>query len=293
LKNQQKNISQFNISPLATAGVHIVNMQNEIREEHDISKPHRDDHFLLMLATSGYFKLNIDFKEVSFSELTLLCVFPQQVHHIIEVHKPEGWIISFDPALIDEEIKQLFERRFHSLVYLEPKSDFYLYLTTLLHLIEKSQAGIVNKYSQKFIHSLLTAFINSVASNLIFTSNEENIHENRSTVIKDAFSQLLKQHYKTWKQPAQYASELAISVAHLNDTVKALTGSPVSVHIQQASILEAKRQLYYTNKSVKEIGYEVGYDEPVYFGKLFKKITNLTPLAFRQQFRDQDYHSQR
>jgi len=202
LKNQQKNITQFNISPRATAGVHLVNMQNEIREEHDISKPHRDDHFLLMLATSGHFKLNIDFKEVAFSDLTLLCVFPQQVHYIIEVQKPRGWIISFDPSVIDEEIKQLFERRFHSPILLEPESDFYLHAVTLLDLIEKSQSTIVNKYGHKSIHSLLTAFLNSIASNLIFTSDMENTHENRSTIIKDAFNQLLKQHYKTWKQPA-------------------------------------------------------------------------------------------
>lgn len=125
-----------------------------------------------------------------------------------------------------------------------------------------------------------------IASNFISTSPIENTTENRGSILRDAFNQLLKKYYKTWKQPAQYASELAISVAHLNDTVKELTGYPVSIHIQQASILEAKRQLYFTNKSVKEIGYEVGYDEPVYFGKLFKKITNLTPLAFRQKFRD-------
>ncbi|MCF2443969.1 AraC family transcriptional regulator [Dyadobacter sp. CY345] len=286
MKNEQKNISHFNISPLANAGVHVVNMQNEIREEHNISKPHRDNHFLIMLANGGNFKLSIDFKEVSFSELTLLCVFPEQIHHIIEVQKPNGWIISFDPAVVDIEVKELFELRFHSPMFLEPQSDFYLHLTTLLNLIEKSQATIVNKYSSKSIHSLLTAFLYSIACNLIFTSATDNTNQNRSTIIKDTFNQLLKQHYKTWKQPAQYASELAISVSHLNDTVKALTGSSVSIHIQQASILEAKRQLYYTSKSVKEISYEVGYDEPVYFGKLFKKITNLTPLEFRQQFRD-------
>jgi AraC family transcriptional activator of pobA len=286
LKDQQKNISQFDISPLAKAGIRILNMQDEIREEHDISKPHRDNHFLLMLATSGQFKLNIDFKEVAFSEPALLCVFPEQVHHIIEAWKPKGWIISFDPAVMDEEIKQLFESKFHNPILLEPETDFYLSSVALLNLIEKSQLATINKYSNKTIQSLLSALLNLVASNLIFTSPIGSINENRSTIIKDAFNQLLKQHYKTWKQPTQYASELAVSVAHLNDTVKALTGSPVSVHIQQASILEAKRQLYFTNKSVKEIGYEVGYDEPVYFGKLFKKITDLTPLAFRQQFRD-------
>ncbi len=286
MKNQQKNILQFDLSPLAKAGVHIVNMQNEEQEEHDISKPHRDNHYLLMLAISGDFKLNIDFKEVAFSEPTLFCVFPEQVHHITEAKNPKGWIISFDPSVIDEEIRQLFESKFHAPISLDPQSDFYLQSFTLLTVIENLQSNVVNKYSNKTIHSMFTAFLNSIASNIVFTNFVKNITENRGTTIKDAFNHLLKKHYKTWKQPAQYASELAISVAHLNDTIKALTGNPVSIHIQQGSILEAKRQLYFTNKSVKEIAYEMGYDEPVYFGKLFKKITNLTPLAFRQQFRD-------
>jgi AraC family transcriptional regulator, transcriptional activator of pobA len=83
-----------------------------------------------------------------------------------------------------------------------------------------------------------------------------------------------------------YASALSITVSHLNDTIKELTNFPVSIHIQNASILEAKRLLYFSDNSIKEIGYEIGYDDAVYFGKLFKKITSLTPLQFRQQFRD-------
>jgi AraC family transcriptional activator of pobA len=286
LKHTQKNIAEYLLSPLAKGGIHIVNMQNEIREEHDISEPHRDNHFLLMFATSGHFTLNIDFKEVSFSEPTLFCVFPEQVHHIIEVKRPKGWIISFDPSLIDEEIKQLFESKFSAPKAVAPQSDFYLQSFTFFNLLENLQSKSANKYIYKSIHSLLTAFLNSVANNIIVTSPIEKINETRGRIIKDTFYQLLKQNYKNWKQPSQYASALAISVAHLNDTVKALTGNSVSTHIQQTSILEAKRQLYFTNKSVKEIAYDLGYDEPVYFGKLFKKLTNHTPLAFRQQFRD-------
>ena len=286
MKKRQKNISQFELSPLAKAGIHIMSMQDEIREEHDISKPHRDNHFLLMLATSGSFKLNIDFKEFSFADPTLLCIFPEQVHHIIEVNNPKGWIVSVDPALIDQDIQQCFESKFQNIIMLAPDSNFYQTLRSLIHLIEKFQAAAVDKYRKRALHSLLQAFLNAIASYHISASVIARADESRSSIIKDDFCQLLKLHYKTWKQPAQYAPELAISVAHLNDTIKALTGISVSLHIQQASILEAKRQLYYTNKSVKEIGYELGYEEPVYFGKLFKKTTKLSPLAFRQQFRD-------
>lgn len=285
MKTLQKNILQFELSAMSKAGIYIVNMQNEEQEGHDILKPHRDNHFLLMFAISGHFKLNIDFKEVEFSTPTFLCVFPGQVHNIIEAKNPKGWIISFDPTLVDEEIRQLFEIKFHKPILLEQQSDYYLHAVTLLNFIENLQSGIVNKYNAKSIHSLLTALLNLIASNITLLSSIENTNEHRGTTIKDAFNKLLKQHYKTWKKPAQYAFALNVSVGHLNDTVKALTGIPISIHIQQKTILEAKRQLYFTNKSVKEIGYEVGYNEPVYFGKLFKKTTNLTPLEFRQQFR--------
>jgi AraC family transcriptional regulator, transcriptional activator of pobA len=83
LNNTNENIKQFKLSPLAKSGVYVVNMQNQAREEHDISKPHRDNHYLLMLATNGYFNLNIDFEEIEFSKPTLRCFFPEQVHHII------------------------------------------------------------------------------------------------------------------------------------------------------------------------------------------------------------------
>ena len=73
-------------------------MQNQGREKHDISKPHRDNHYLLMLASLGRFSLNLDFEEVAFTT-PMLCVFPEQVHHIT-VDEPQGWIMSFDPSLL-------------------------------------------------------------------------------------------------------------------------------------------------------------------------------------------------
>ena len=152
--------------------------------------------------------------------------------------------------------------------------------------IEKVQLQNTNHYLQKSIHSLLNALLSLIAGELVSNLPTIKGKERRSVIIKENFIKLTKEHFKTWKQPAQYASALSISTSHLNDTVKSLTGTPVSTHIQEASIMEAKRLLYFTDNTVKEIAYEVGYDEPVYFGKLFKKITKLTPLEFRKKFRD-------
>ncbi len=286
MKNKNHIIKQYELSSQAKAGVIIVNMENKEVGEHDISKPHRDNHCQLMLAINGQFKLNIDFENVEFIQPAILFVFPEEVHHIIEVKDPKGWMISFDPSLVNKEVLQLLENKITNPLLLERGSVFYQQLIILMDLIEKVQSQNTNHYIQKSIHALLNSFLSLIAGKLVSDLPINKEKENRSIIIKETFIKLTKEHFKTWKHPAQYASALSVSSAHLNDTVKLLTGSPVSAHIQEASIMEAKRLLYFTDNTVKEIAYEVGYDEPVYFGKLFKKITHLTPIEFRKKFRD-------
>ncbi|WKL49668.1 helix-turn-helix transcriptional regulator [Flavobacterium pectinovorum] len=286
MKNQNQNIKQFELPSGAKAGIIIVNMEEHTDDEHDISKPHRDNHCQLMLAVAGEFKLNIDFENAEFTAPALLIVFPEEVHHIIETKDHKGWIISFDPALVNKEVLQLLQNKINNPYLLQQESAFFKQLIILMDLIEKVQLENTNNYTQKSIHSLLSGLLSLIASEIVSNVPLNKEKESRSIIIKETFIKLTKEHFKTWKQPAQYASALSISTAHLNDTVKLLTGSPVSVHIQQASIMEAKRLLYFTDNNVKEIAYEVGYNEPVYFGKLFKKVTNLTPLEFRKKFRD-------
>lgn len=286
MKNKNHTIKQFELSPLAKAGIIMVNMEDRNVEEHDISKPHRDNHCQLMLAVNGTFQFNIDFKNIEFTAPALICVFPEQVHHIIEVKNPTGWMISFDPSLVNKEVLLLLEHKIDNPFLLQHESPFFEQLCLVMDLIEKVQQQNTNQYSQKTVHSLLNGLLSLIAGEIVSDFALDKTKENRSIIIKESFIKLTKEHFKTWKQPAQYAAALSISTAHLNDTVKSLTGSPVSVHIQEASIMEAKRLLYFTANSVKEIAYEVGYEEPVYFGKLFKKVTSLTPLEFRKKFRD-------
>ena len=88
------------------------------------------------------------------------------------------------------------------------------------------------------------------------------------------------------KSPAEYAKTLNISSAYLNECVKSTTGNSVSYYIQQRIILEAKRLLYHSGKSVKEIAVELGYDDYPYFSRLFSKVTGMTALAFRNKNHD-------
>lgn len=286
MKSKPIDIIKFPLSPLAKAGVLIKNMEDTSHaSEHDHSRPHRDDHYLLMIATGGDFVINIDFENNIVTAPAMVVIFPGQIHHIVSASNPSGWGISIEPALMDKEFQLIIERGFHQPLSLDKQSAFYDHVITLMGQMEKLQA-VANLYTIYATHSILDALLGLIAGEIAAVNTGSKTKANRGAIIEQAFIQLLKIHYKDWKQPAQYAAELSISVAHLYDTIKKITGESVSAYIQQYCMLEAKRLLFFTKFTVKEIGYQLGYEEPVYFGKLFKKVTGFTPLAFRQQYRD-------
>ncbi|MFY0256002.1 AraC family transcriptional regulator [Chitinophaga sp. 30R24] len=288
MKNKQSAIQQYGLTTFAKAGVAIMNLNNkEDKEEHDIHAPHRDNHYLLMFATSGTLRINIDFKEKAITTPSMLIIFPGQVHSMVNYNSLQGWALSFDPSLMDEDMHFFYEKAVPCPLVLNVETAFYQQMVTLMALIEQMLSGIPNRFTSRSVHNLLAAIISTIAGEVSLPDHDDKMKENRGAIIEQGFSQLLRKHYKEWKQPARYASALSITVTHLNDTVKKITGRPISLHIQQRSILEAKRLLYLTELSVKEISYELGYDDPVYFGKLFRKTTGNSPKQFRQQFREQ------
>ncbi|MCB0642968.1 MAG: helix-turn-helix transcriptional regulator, partial [Phaeodactylibacter sp.] len=78
-----------------------------------------------------------------------------------------------------------------------------------------------------------------------------------------------------------YAHQLNISSRHLNRLIKQIAGSTLNQLIQQRRLLESKRLLRYSNKTISEIAYRTGYSDPSYFIRIFKKETDQTPAAFR------------
>jgi AraC family transcriptional regulator, transcriptional activator of pobA len=80
------------------------------------------------------------------------------------------------------------------------------------------------------------------------------------------------------------ATELNVSTSYLSDMLRSLTGQNTQQHIHNKLIEKAKEILTTTDLSVSEIAYELGFEYPQSFSKLFKIKTTLTPLEFRASF---------
>ncbi len=95
------------------------------------------------------------------------------------------------------------------------------------------------------------------------------------------FKALINSNHKQWHATNNYASELNITPDYLNRIVKSQTGKTAKEHIQIRIIVAAKRLLYFTDKSNKEIGFELGFSEPGNFSAFFKKCTGISPSEFK------------
>ena len=113
----------------------------------------------------------------------------------------------------------------------------------------------------------------------------------RKNISNDTLSQMeeiLKNYFET--VPTQLptvqfvAEQLNVTPSYLSDLLKNLTGLTAQQHIHKKLIEKAKELLTTTNLSVSEIAYQLGFEFPQSFNKLFKKKTEITPLEFKNSF---------
>ncbi|WP_293742974.1 AraC family transcriptional regulator [uncultured Pedobacter sp.] len=252
-------------------------------ENEQVSRPHRDDGYTFILQENGITNIEIDFQIYSIQAPAIIYLHPSQVHRLIAFEKAElsTWIIA------EENLHPKYLRMLNELM---PASALALSNETLAIFLQVASLShnLYTKPDENLYRSTLIENINSLAA---LTSSlyqaQSSLTENRTrfNIVARAFRKELDLRYKTVKRPALYADFLNISVSYLNECVKTATGQSLSNNIQQRVMLEAKRLLYHSDKSVKEIAIELGYDDYSYFIRLFVKVTGSKPLYFRNKNR--------
>lgn len=107
-----------------------------------------------------------------------------------------------------------------------------------------------------------------------------------SRLLLQRFQAAIEARFRTQSSVAAYARDLGISAGHLTDVVHTLTGGTAGELIRARILLEARRLLFHSDLSVSEIAYQLGFEDPSYFAKTFRKATGHAPAAFRAQFRE-------
>lgn len=153
-----------------------------------------------------------------------------------------------------------------------------------LHEVFLDELNTKDNIQAEMLRMLMARFIIKCTRLL---KNQEGVVETPKSSKVDllrSFNLLVEEHFKSEHSVAFYADKLHKSPKTLSNSFAKLSISPLQI-IHQRIILEAKRLLTYSNKSAKEIAYEVGFEDASHLSRLFKKHTNLSPSEFKKSLK--------
>ena len=253
----------------------------------EADEPHRHNYYTVLVVNKAKGLHKIDFNTYKLSNQQIFFVAPGQVHQVIETEKSFGFVMVFSNQFLVEnsiplsfiESLNLFQNYGQSPPLMPNKAQF--------DRIEDFAKNIFKLYNSNtnmkglsigsFLKLLLIACNNICAINTI----ESYIDTTGDNLIR-AFKIAVDNNYKKEHSTTFYANELFITPDHLNRTFKAKIGKTAKEYIQARIITEAKRLLYFSDLSNKEIAYELGFNEPANFSAFFKKHTQLSPSNFKK-----------
>ncbi|WP_295128622.1 helix-turn-helix transcriptional regulator [uncultured Chitinophaga sp.] len=266
--------------------IHSLEWMQKHRWQHQ-DTPRRNNFFMIVWIKKGSGVHLIDLARYELTDNTVYCLTPGQIHLLKANEGAEGFVLSFT-----NEFLSLHENNFDLLF---KTGLFYTFSHTpairlgqelemeLEELLEKMQREFDNYYLLRgeILRGLVKIF-------LIYLSRESEITttgqaHTRNQELTKKFLNLLEQHYTTRKMVTDYAQALAVTPNYLNEIIKKVSGYPASYHIQQRIILEAKRQAAYVETSMKEIAYQLGFNDITHFSRFFKNVSGVSFSDFKKK----------
>lgn len=284
----KQTIPTYDLNGITHHQFHIKRMDKQPYDSGDILLDkgiHRDSHYIFTCMESGHVRMMVDFKTVEARESTIFCVLPGQVHQGLLMKNVCGWFVAVKAELVPDTVRSFFDECLGEIQPLSVDKNLVKNLNTTAGLLHASYTNEMLSTKEGFliVQSLLNAFLGMFALMYSRKNISPASDENRALQLSRAFRILVRKDFKTMKSPSEYAAALNITRGYLTETVREVTGKPVQHWIHQEILIEAKRLLVFTNLSIKEVAYELGYSDHTYFSRLFSKLEDRSPSEFRNQ----------
>lgn len=242
-------------------------------------EPHTHDHFMIIVLYEGYSTHSIDFIEYNVTAPALIFIGTGQVHNYIMSKEAKVYTISFTGDFLLSSSSNFLIHLFNTTLVRLKRSELTMLLPFADLLFREYVPG---RQNSRVLSNLLTAFLEKCEYELHQYHSHDKEHYNN---LFQNFIRLVNDHYKTKSKVSEYAGLLYITPGHLNDVIKEVTGKNAKQVINERRILEAKRLLYWTGKPIKEIAWELGFDDAAYFTRYYKKQTGELPAGFKKRVR--------
>lgn len=240
-------------------------------ENPDVQWPHRHDFYSIVWFTDSRGINVIDFEEYEIKANRLFIMQPGQIHNWSYDKGSKGYILVFDRHFISELPLDL-----QDVIFIDLPHENSVHIELLLeNLIDELNTG--DKLSEKIILSGISYLLDQLRRFAEGLRHNESIKP--EIVLK--FLSLINYTISENLSVKAYADKLNLSTDKLNEICKEHYGKTPKTIILDKKILEAKRLLYFTNLSVKEIAFRLGFEDSSYFSRVFRQKTTLSPTDFK------------
>lgn len=256
---------------------------DEIPQKWAQCQPHRHDYYELWIIKSGHSVQSVDFVEYHLSDGDILYIPPGSVHQISAATVSEALIILAKQELFDVEQASLLRNHpgflplYASYKVTLPSGETEVWQTQLESLITLYEKEDYPSYKLLMQYQLVGLML------FIYQWIEQPKQPIDSNSLVLQFTKLLETSYRQEHSVQYYAEALSVSSRKLNQQLKAATGRGTQDWLIDRVILEARRELIYSDLSVKEVAFGLGFQDNFYFSRIFKRRIGQSPDRFRQE----------
>lgn len=248
------------------------------------TKPHRHSFYqLIWFRDKG--RHFVDYEVIEHPSNTLFFLNRNQIHYFCSEASNEGYLIHFDEFFLEEWHPGLM-RRFSISIFNEIGKS-YVFLSNseaermrlVISLIMDELKTQDYFYREQVFHNFLGILF------LVERCNKKQaltgLEPEKDYSVAVAFNDLVHQNVREFVGVEEFAARLGTNSKKLSAISKKYFLTTPGTLIKQRKVLEAKRMLANQRVSVKEVAYTMGFEQPTYFTKYFKKATGLTPKEFQ------------
>ncbi|KAF9659160.1 helix-turn-helix domain-containing protein [Tenacibaculum sp. ZH5_bin.1] len=273
-----QNYSYQNIFSLQTV---------QFEESCVVNSPQQINQYKVFWIKEGTGKYNIDFKSYSFEDGVLLFLSPGQVFSVDSEKIKEAYQLSFTRDFYciqthDAEVScngVLFNNIYETPFVVPSEKETQKLDFILQNLKEEFELEETAQYDM--LQSLLKQFI---VYSVRIKKEKDVVKESVETKLFKDFSLLVEQNFKKIHRVTGYAYRLGLSPKSLTKHLQKIGTETPSDFIKNRIITEAKRLLLYTDDSIKQVAFDLGFNDPAYFSRFFTKATGQSPKQFKRSY---------
>lgn len=292
-KNNQE-VPIYNLvpdNPTGTKDFKIYNLKGSCPNRSELLIPHRKDHYLIAFVRCAGNRQWIDMTPYTLKENTIYFTGPG--HVIVKEGLGQIWstAIAFTEKFLSFQENSALSR-LPILVNAQNRHELLLSASDVQFVEDiLSKINIENDAPGPWHFRMLTAYITVFLTYLsrLYTEQFKEEETSAERLLLKSFQAKIDTSFREMHEVIEYASQLYISAGHLSEVVKIQSGKSAIKHIHERLVLEARRLLFHTDNTLKEIAFDLGFAEASYFNRFFKRETGITPAAYRANIREM-YH---